>query len=112
MALIGITTCRKIEDFKQSILHVGGEVRLLDQSMKPDDALKGIDGLLLTGGEDVAPALYGETPHPTVVDVDRARDEFEIGLTAAARRLEMPILAICRGIQVLNVAAGGTLIQD
>jgi putative glutamine amidotransferase len=112
MAPVGISVCRKIEDYKQSILHVGGEVRLLDHSMTPADALKGIGGLLLTGGEDVAPARYGETPHPSVVDVDEARDEFEIALVNEARRLDLPILAICRGIQLLNVAAGGRLIQD
>jgi putative glutamine amidotransferase len=112
MAPVGISVCRKIEDYKQSILHVGGEVRLLDHSMAPADALKGIGGLLLTGGEDVSPARYGETPHPSVVEVDEARDEFEIALVNEARRLDLPILAICRGIQVLNVAAGGTLIQD
>jgi putative glutamine amidotransferase len=112
MAPVGISVCRKIEDYKQSILHVGGEVRLLDHSMAPADALKGIGGLLLTGGEDVAPARYGESPHPSVVDVDEARDEFEIALVNEARRLDLPILAICRGIQVLNVAAGGTLVQD
>jgi putative glutamine amidotransferase len=112
MALVGISVCRKIEDYKQSILHVGGEVRLLDHSMNAVDALKEIDGLLLTGGEDVAPARYGEAALPSVVDVDVARDEFEIALIAEARRLNLPILAICRGIQVLNVAAGGTLVQD
>jgi putative glutamine amidotransferase len=112
MAPVGISVCRKIEDYKQSILHAGGEVRLLDHSMAPADALKGICGLLLTGGEDVAPARYGEAPHPSVVDVDDARDEFEIALVEEARRLDLPILAICRGIQLLNVAAGGTLVQD
>jgi putative glutamine amidotransferase len=110
MAPVGISVCRKIEDYKQSILHAGGEVRLLDHSMAPADALKGICGLLLTGGEDVAPARYGEAPHPS--DVDDARDEFEIALVEEARRLDLPILAICRGIQLLNVAAGGTLVQD
>jgi putative glutamine amidotransferase len=112
MALIGITHCRKLEDYKQSVLHVGGEVRVLEYASTINDALAGIAGLLLTGGEDVAPARYGETPDPSVVDVDAARDEFEIGLIREARRRDLPILAICRGIQVLNVAAGGTLIQD
>ena len=112
MAVIGITTCRKLEDYKQSILHVGGEVRLLDQTMTTDAALSGIDGLLLTGGEDVAPSRYGEVPDASVVDVDPARDEFEVGLVVEARKRDLPILAICRGIQLLNVAAGGTLVQD
>jgi putative glutamine amidotransferase len=112
MPLIGVTACRKIEDYRQAVLHVGGEVRIVDLSMAAGEVLDAIDGLLLTGGEDVAPALYGEAPHPTVVDVDPARDEFEIALVGEARRRNLPIFAICRGIQVLNVACGGTLVQD
>jgi gamma-glutamyl-gamma-aminobutyrate hydrolase PuuD len=112
MALIGITSCRKIEDYRQAVLHVGGDVRLLESSMVIAEALDGIDGLLLTGGEDVDPALYGESRHPSVVDVEPQRDEFEIGLVREARARQLPIFAICRGIQVLNVAGGGTLIQD
>src|SRR3984957_3547624 len=112
MPFIGMTSCQKLEDYRQSIVHVGGDVRVLDHSISLADALAGIDGLVLTGGEDVAPARYGEPPHPSVVDVDPARDEFEIGLVAEARRRHLPILAICRGIQVLNVACGGTLVQD
>ena len=112
MALIGITTCRKLEDYRQAILHVGAEVRLLETSMGVDQALAGLDGLLLTGGEDVDPARYGEAAHSTVVDVERARDDFEIGLVNEARTRGLPLFAICRGIQVLNVACGGTLVQD
>jgi putative glutamine amidotransferase len=112
MAVIGITTCRKLEDYRQAILHVGGEPRVVDASMSVDDALTGVDGLLLTGGEDVAPAKYGEAPHPAVVDDDPGRDDFEIALIAAARARRLPIFAICRGVQVLNVACGGTLVQD
>ena len=112
MPLIAITACRKLEDYKQAILHVGGEVRIVDASMPVDAALEGVDGLLLTGGEDVSPARYGETPHETVVDVEHARDEFEIAIARAARGRQLPIFAICRGIQVLNVAFGGTLVQD
>src|SRR5207302_7389731 len=104
MPLIAIAACRKLEDYKQSILHVGGEVRIVDSSMTVGAALEGIDGLLLTGGDDVTPAKYGEAPHPTVVGAEPGRDEFEIGLVAAARKRQMPIFAICRGIQVLNVA--------
>jgi putative glutamine amidotransferase len=112
MATIGITSCRKIEDYRQSVLHVGGEARLLDPSMTVDDALKGVDGLLLTGGEDVEPALYHEDPHPELGEVDRARDAFEVALIGRARAQGLPILAICRGIQILNVACGGSLVQD
>ena len=112
MPLIAISVCRKIEDYKQSILHVGGDVRLVDASMGVDEALAGVQGLLLTGGDDVAPSRYGESAHATVVEAEPGRDEFEIGLIAGARARSLPIFAICRGIQVLNVAGGGTLEQD
>jgi len=112
MPLIAISSCRKIEDYRQSILHAGGEVRLIDPSMPVAEALAGVDGLLLTGGGDVEPARYGESPQAKLDEVDPARDEFEIALIAAARERDLPIFAICRGVQVLNVAAGGTLVQD
>ena len=69
-------------------------------------------GLVLTGGEDVDPALYGQTPHPTVTGVHRRRDDVEIAALHAALARGMPVLAICRGVQLLNVALGGTLYQD
>src|SRR5919197_1879020 len=112
MPVIGITACRKLEDYRQSIIHVGGEVRIVDSSMTVDAALEGLDGLLLTGGDDVAPTRYGETPHQTVVEAEPGRDEFELNLVKVARARQLPIFAICRGIQVLNVACGGTLVQD
>jgi putative glutamine amidotransferase len=112
MTVIGITNCRKLEDYRQSILHVGGEPRTLDSSMAIEAALTGIDGLMLTGGGDVAPSRYGEIAHATVEEAEAGRDEFEIALVLAARARKLPILAICRGVQVLNVACGGTLVQD
>lgn len=112
MALISVTNCNKIEDYKQAVQHAGGEVRIVQHGLDVRDALKGADGLLLTGGDDLAPSRYGEPAHPTVVEVAPERDEFEIALVAEARRQGMPIFAICRGIQVLNVACGGTLVQD
>jgi len=112
MPLAGIAPYRKIDDYRQAVLHVGGDVRVLDATMPIDEALEGLDGLLLPGGEDVDPARYGEPRHETVVDADPVRDQFEVTLLLEARRRRMPILAICRGIQVLNVACGGTLIQD
>jgi len=75
-------------------------------------ALAAVRGLVLTGGEDVAPARYGAVPHPRLGDVDPVRDAAELALIAAARARGLPILAICRGIQILNVALGGTLYQD
>jgi putative glutamine amidotransferase len=112
MALIGIAACRKLEDYRQAVLHVGGEVRILDSTMKVDAALDGIDGLLLTGGDDVTPSRYGEAPHPETKDAEAGRDDFEFALVKAARKRALPIFAICRGVQVLNVACGGTLVQD
>jgi putative glutamine amidotransferase len=112
MPVIGITFCRKLDDYRQAVLHVGGEVRILEQSPDPSAALDGIDGLLLTGGDDVAPARYGEAPHATVVEAEPGRDVFELALAAQARARGLPILAICRGLQVLNVSGGGTLVQD
>jgi putative glutamine amidotransferase len=112
MAVIGITTSRKLEDYRQAILHVGGEPRVLEAATPVNDALRGLDGLMLTGGDDVAPVRYGETAHASVQEAEPGRDEFELALVAAARAQKMPIFAICRGIQVLNVACGGTLVQD
>jgi putative glutamine amidotransferase len=112
MPLIGITSCRKLEDYKQSILHVGGEVRIVDASMGVDEALAGVDGLMLTGGDDIAPVHYSGPPHAAIVEAEPGRDEFELSLVKAARDRRIPIFAICRGIQVLNVACGGTLVQD
>jgi putative glutamine amidotransferase len=112
MTVIGIASCRKLEDYRQSVLHVGGEPRILDASMAVDAALAGITGLMLTGGGDVAPSRYGETPHASVEAAEPGRDEFEIALVQAARARSLPIFAICRGVQVLNVACGGTLVQD
>ena len=112
MALIAITSCRKLEDYKQAVLHVGGEVRIVDATMTAEQALDGVDGLMLTGGDDVEPSRYGEPPHAATVPAEAGRDEFEIALVREARARRLPIFAICRGIQVLNVACGGTLVQD
>lgn len=69
------------------------------------------DGLLCMGGPDLEPALYGEKRHPKTVTDDPRRDQLELDLVRCALKDKKPILAICRGIQTLNVAAGGTLIQ-
>lgn len=71
-----------------------------------------LDGLVLTGGVDVAPEIYGEQPHPMLGAVQAERDAAEIPLTRWAVAEGMPVFGICRGIQVLNVALGGTLYQD
>lgn len=71
-----------------------------------------LDGLLLTGGGDVDPRRFGEPPHPTLSEVSEARDALELELTIRAVDAGLPLFAICRGVQVLNVALGGTLHQD
>lgn len=74
--------------------------------------VEAVDALLLTGGEDIDPARYDASPHPTVEGVNLERDATELALVAAARERALPTLAICRGIQLLNVAFGGSLVQD
>ncbi|HKV88572.1 MAG TPA: gamma-glutamyl-gamma-aminobutyrate hydrolase family protein [Candidatus Dormibacteraeota bacterium] len=74
-------------------------------------ALPEVDGLLLPGGWDVDPSFYGEKPDQKVGPIDRALDETELNLFQQAREKEIPILGICRGQQVINVAMGGSLIQ-
>jgi putative glutamine amidotransferase len=74
--------------------------------------MESVSGLVLTGGEDVDPARYGEKRHEKVRSVNPARDATEAALIEAARSRGKPVLAICRGIQILNVALGGTLVQD
>jgi putative glutamine amidotransferase len=74
--------------------------------------LERVDALVLTGGEDVNPARYGQAPHPRLGTTSVERDDAELALVETARELRLPTLAICRGVQVLNVALGGTLIQD
>jgi len=99
-------------DYIAAIERAGGTVRELvpDTDLLPH-ALAQCDGLLLTGGEDVDPAHYGEAPHPTV-EFAHERDRYELALARQAIDHDVPLLAICRGVQVLNVAAGGTLVQD
>jgi putative glutamine amidotransferase len=71
-----------------------------------------LDGVLLTGGGDIDPARYGLVAEPETANVDSARDASELALVKSAMERRLPILAICRGAQLLNVALGGTLIQD
>lgn len=83
----------------------------LDAARAPD-YLDRIDALLLTGGDDPDPALFGEEPHPNIELVDARRDQFEISLVHGAVERKMPVFGICRGAQVLNIALGGDIYQD
>ena len=102
------------DDYVRAVERSGGLPVVLVPG-RPEDAadlIARVDGLLLTGGADVDPGLYGEEPHETVTAVLPERDAFEIALCREALRRDQALLAICRGQQVLNVATGGTLIQD
>jgi putative glutamine amidotransferase len=110
--VLGITRCSRLDDYIASVERSGGRARVLEVSESPRAVIEQIDGVLLTGGGDVDPVLYGEPRHPTVSDAEPGRDEFEIDLARRAMEADLPLLAICRGSQVLNVAAGGTLVQD
>jgi putative glutamine amidotransferase len=78
---------------------------------EPGEMLGLIDGLMLAGGADIDPSFYGESPHEKTVGTVPERDSFELALTRAAIERDMPVLGICRGMQLINVALGGTLLQ-
>jgi gamma-glutamyl-gamma-aminobutyrate hydrolase PuuD len=101
--------------YVRSVVAAGGVPVILSPLMGAPvagRALAGVDGLLLTGGEDLDPAWYGAEPSPLISPPSRERDVFELALFAMARQVELPILGICRGIQLVNVALGGSLYQD
>src|SRR5207247_6896934 len=124
-APVAVTAPRRSVDGRERVTLNTAYVRALERSglvplavptmIAPDRAaaaLQSVRGLVLTGGEDVAPQRYGASPHPRLGEVDADRDAAEVALIEAARKRRLPILAICRGIQILNVALGGTLYQD
>jgi putative glutamine amidotransferase len=112
MATVAISPCRQMADYVESIRRAGADVVELTLQDDPVAVVGRVDGVLLTGGGDVDPALYGATPHPAYRAAEPGRDAFEIALAKAALDADRPLLAICRGMQVLNVACGGDLIQD
>jgi putative glutamine amidotransferase len=112
MPIVAITPCKKPRDYDAAVRRAGATPKPLSLDEPTSAALEGVDGLLLTGGDDVDPALYGEARHPTSDVSEPGRDAFEIDLVRRALAADLPVLAICRGLQVLNVALGGTLIQD
>ena len=109
---IGITRCSRIDDYVTSVERAGGRARILEVSESPRALIELLDGLVLTGGGDVDPGLYGQERHASIDEAEPGRDELEIDLARRAVAEDLPLLAICRGAQVLNVANGGTLVQD
>lgn len=124
--LIAVTTTSNVErrglpqvrlgsQYVHAVEAAGGVALLLTPAHRPEALavlLALADGLLLTGGEDIDPARYGQAPHPATGTPNAARDELEFAALRMALERELPVLAICRGHQLLNVALGGTLVQD
>ena len=100
--------------YRDAVTAAGGDPVLIDGAGKLTlaETLLAFDGLLLPGGTDVDPAAYGGRPHPTVDVADPRRDALELEAARIAKRSGLPTLAICRGMQVVNVAFGGTLYED
>ena len=119
--LIGIScgagkgkTSLKLE-YVEAVRNAGGTpilIPVMTDSLALVDILQRIDGLILSGGEDVAPAYYGETPHEKLETVNDLRDTYDFMLAGIAHKMNLPMLGICRGVQLLNVYFGGTLYQD
>jgi putative glutamine amidotransferase len=117
--IIGITTYSRSEAgefylhgaYVDAVQAAGGAPVLLPPN-QPDPArlLEVLDGLVFSGGGDIDPSLYGGAPHATVYLVDEERDSFELVLAKQAIDAEVPVLGICRGMQILNVASGGDLV--
>ncbi len=123
--LVGVTTSITVGQtperayvnsaYLHAVQQAGGVPVLLPPQLSKaslERLVRGLDALLLTGGGDVDPATFGEAPHPTLYEVAPARDTLETQVTLIALEKKTPLLAICRGIQVLNVALGGSLHQD
>jgi putative glutamine amidotransferase len=129
--LIGITAGKKFHPAKrteeqsitisletqyiESAARAGAAVVILPGNIDDESAAAAVatlDGIILSGGGDVMPLAYGQEPHPASLLQDPARDAAELAVIHAALAKNIPILGICRGIQILNVAMGGTLIQD
>lgn len=118
--LIGITSYGRDKDKRFSLpaayvdaVRRAGGIPVLIPPGEPHlpELLAYLEGLILSGGGDIAPDIYGGNPHETIDRVDAERDETELSLARLAIEHDIPTLCICRGIQVLNVALGGTLIE-
>lgn len=120
---IGITTSPAVHDdiavegvnrsYVDAVIAAGAiplVLPVLDAS-DVDDLLRSVDGILLSGGVDIEPARYGAERAAEVEHIDPARDAFELAVVRAAADLDIPVLGVCRGMQLLNVAFGGSLIQ-
>jgi len=105
-----------LDAYTRAVLEVGGLPVILPIAIAEpaliEEYLETIDGLIMTGGSDIHPSFYGQIVLERCGEIDEQRDRFEVELIHAARGRDLPFLGICRGLQVLNVALGGTLYQD
>lgn len=111
-AMHGLTFDLHFSDYTRSIALAGGLPVELTRDADASETVAHLDGLVLSGGADVDPSRYGAAPEPGLGDVEPERDAWELALYAAAEARGIPVLAICRGLQLVNVARGGTLRQD
>ena len=110
---IAIPRTNNLGDYEEAVRRAGGEPVIIEPATEtPEDVVRRHHGVLLAGGGDVLPSLYGEIAHATFSASEPGRDEFELALSRGALDAGLPLFAICRGIQVLNVSRGGTLVQD
>ncbi len=103
------------QGYVQSVIRAGAVPLMIPVTLDTSilrELYQSCDGVLLTGGDDVDPVLFGEATHATTEGIDRVRDDTEIAMSQWAAEDDKPLFAICRGIQVMNVAFGGSLIQD
>jgi len=100
------------QDYVRAIEHAGGRPLLVPPSQDGiEETLDAFDGVIFSGGSDLDPEMYGQEAHPETYGIVEQRDRAELALLEAALARDMPVLAICRGSQVLNVALGGDLVQ-
>ena len=100
-----------VADYATSVAKAGGLPVQLTRDADVEEMINRLDGLVLSGGADINPSRYGATPDEHLGAVEEERDAWEFALYAAARRRGIPVLGICRGFQLINVAHGGTLRQ-
>jgi putative glutamine amidotransferase len=98
--------------YARALLDVGAIGVIIPPLQYGSDFVNRLDGLILTGGSDIEPSLYGQNRNSELMEPDKLRDDPEVYLAKVAFKMDIPVLGICRGIQLINVALGGTLWQD
>ena len=108
--MAGLSVDVIVSSYGSAVAAAGGIPVLLTMATPVEAIIDRLDGLIMSGGQDVTPELYGDVPGPKATLMDPNRDAYEMELIRAALDVDLPMLAICRGIQILNVTLGGTLI--